>query len=949
MRDEGGLRLESALSAKVRGEVRFDALARTLYATDAGIYQITPLGVVTPMDTDDVAAAVSICAQHGATIVPRGGGTDLTGSAVGAGVVIDCSKHLCQIGEFNSKRRTIRVGPGVVLDDLNRTLSGHGLHFAPDVATSSRATIGGMIANNSCGARSIKYGRTVDHVASLSMVLGNGSKVSFGATSDARALEIARRLREIRDQYGHEIRARFPRVFRSNAGYGFDRLPEEIQSTDVIKILCGSEGTLGLISEAELRLTPVPPHTGLVVVHFHTLDESLRSVPAILGGKPAAIELVDRTIVKAATRGQQKTLPFLHGDPAALLIVEVDGQSQSGRDDALQNIASILMRDGIGYASPQMVDPIGQQQVWRIRKDGLGLMMSRPGDDQPYSFIEDAAVEPEKLAAYMNRLLAVVAEEGVREIGCYGHASVGCLHVKPYLNLKRGEDVHRLRRIASRAADLAVEFGGTISGEHGDGLTRSEFLEKLYGPTLMQAFAEVKQLFDPGGIMNPGKIVGAPRMDEHLRYGASYRTIPLKTFFDYGDHSGPAGLAGMCSGVGQCRKGQVGTMCPSYMATHDEVHTTRARANALRVALSDGGLLKGLGDEHLAEVMDLCLSCKACKTECPTGVDMAMLKAEWQSYRNQQFGVSRSARFFGEAASWAARGARFPRVSNFLGRSRIVRAWMERRYGLDRRCPTPQFAKQTFRAWFRQRPKTGNPSTRGNVVYLVDTWTNFYQPNVGKSAVKLLEAAGFRVLAPAVECCGRPMISKGLLTDAKRLAKENVQRLEHHISHGWPIVGTEPSCILTYVDEYPRMIRSPQARHLAERCMMIESFLADLLERDPEAIQFRDRPENALYHGHCHQKSIVGTSSAIRLLNHRTSAHCTEINSGCCGMAGSFGHEKDHYDVARAVGDDRLFPAVRNRVKAEIVVSGFSCREQIRHHTGVEPVHVVEWLADALE
>jgi len=1050
--------LEAELRGAIRGEVRFDRLTRAIYATDASLYQIFPLGVVLPRCIDDVVATVNLCRERGLSIVPRGAGTGIAGGAVGRGVQIDFSKYLNRISAIDPQSRTVQVEPGVVLDDLNAALSPCGLHFPPDVATASRATIGGMIANNSCGAHSVCYGRTVDYVVELTVVLSDGSVVTWphhpyadlpaeparpqggrsvrggaapaepwranregeapaepppakpgsAGASPARsaiAARIEHELDRIRAQYRDEVFARYPRVMRRNGGYALDRLCTS-EPVNPATIVCGSEGTLCLVVGATLRLTPPSRCKALIVAHFDAVLDALAATPLMLQHRPAAVELVDKLILAAgapqvpeSARGQ-----FLSGLPAAVLICELYDDDADELRRRMQALETDLAAASAGYARRVVCDANVQQAVWDLRNRGFGLLMSRPGDRQPYEFIEDAAVDPSRLRDYIAELDATLAEEGVTEVGHYAHASVGVIHVRPVLNLKDPADVQRLRRIAQRTTQLVLKYGGAMTGEHGDGLVRSEWLETMYGPTIVRAFREVKQAFDPHGLFNPGKIVDPLPMDENLRhalatpphpepqpgwYGRparpssgetgetprprSARTLSVQTHLDFARHGGMAGLAGMCSGVGQCRQKLVGTMCPSYMATLDEKHTTRARANALRIALSDGDLLDGLDDPALDEVMELCLLCKACRTECPTGVDMARLKCEWLAHRNATRGVSRSPRFFATAARHARLGSRFPRIANVLSQNPLARRILEWRYGLDRRVPPPRFATPTFRRWFASRTPAA-PGHRGRVVYFVDTWTDCYWPQVGIAAVRLLEAARFEVLVPELECCGRPLISKGFLAEAAELARRNVERLADLVEQGAWVVGSEPSCLLTLIDEYPQLVRTLAARKLAGRTMIIESLLARLLRDEPQAIAFAPPqpggvgaarstrtessapatstsaagPKRILYHGHCHLKALVGTADVLSLLNSVPGWNATEINSGCCGMAGSFGHERAHHDVARAIGEQRLFPAVRNRGDAAIAVSGFSCREQIAHHTGLAPWHVLELVAQRL-
>lgn len=972
--------LEHELREAFGDDAHFDALHRTLFATDASIYQVTPLGIAFPRDAAGVAQLVRIARRHGVPLTARGAGTGLAGGAVGRGIIVDMSRHMNRVLALDEAARTVEVEPGVVLDDLNEAAGKFGLMFAPDVATSSRATLGGMIANNSCGARSIVYGRTVDHVLSLTVVLADGSVARFdrrgvddGGRSARRAAEevnprtesLSAGLGAIRDEYHDEIVARFPRVRRSNGGYGLDRLGSPGTPIDATKILCGSEGTLGIVVGATLQLVEMPRARGLVVLEFGSVLDALAVTPAALAHDPSAVELVDRPILDA-TRGHAVYDPmrhFLRGDPEAILIVEFFASDPGTLRLRLRRwVDDVRSRAEVRHIT-EVLDAGRQRDVWTIRKAGLGLLMSVPGQEQSNSFVEDTAIDPARLRDYIERFMGILREENTPGAGYYAHAGAGVIHVRPVLNLKRGEDVRMMQRIAERVCDLAIEFGGTITGEHGDGIVRSGLLERLYGPRIIEAFRKVKQLFDPDGLMNPGKIVDPWPMTQQLRHGEHYREHEVRTFFDFSRWNGMAGAAGACTGVGECRKtGRAGghaVMCPSYMATRNEIDTTRARANALRAALTDNGPLKDLDDPALHDVLDLCLSCKACRTECPTGVDMARLKAEWQAQMVLTRGSSARARFIGGLPARLATASRFPRLANWIGRSSWMRAWMERCYGLDRRLAPPKLAAQTFRQWWRSRetrtahrnPRGMKPAARGSrgpVVLFVDTWMNYVWPSAGQAAVRLLEAAGYEVQCPRVGCCGRTLISQGLLAEARMRAEMNLRVLREHAARGTTIVGVEPSCILTFVDEYPALISARMARTVAAQVMTLESFLAREVAERPDALRFRPIHSRVLYHAHCHQKALVGVGPAQALLDAAGGGRASVIEAGCCGMAGAFGHCVEHYDVSRAVAEDRLLPAIRSAPDAAIVVSGFSCRQQIEHHAGRVVRHIAEVLADAL-
>jgi len=938
-------------------QIRDDPLTRAIYATDASIYQIVPNAVVYPRCVRDVQTLVRLCAAHRVPLTARGAGTGLAGGCVNSGIILDLSRFLNRVVEIDPAARIARVEAGVVLDELNAQLLPHGLHFSPDVATGNRATLGGMIGNNSAGAHSIVVGRTCDHVLSLDVVLADGSLVTWPARPAGAGLRVDNTLAGrafqmlagvLRD-YADEIAARFPKVFRCNGGYALNRLILEQGVANPGQILIGSEGTLGIVVGAILNLLPLPVHRGLVVIHFGDLLEALRAVVPILSHRPAAVELVDKLILDRTkdNPAMRRRRTFLVGDPAAILVVELYDENQPNLKTRLEALVNDLRRCQIGYAWPILTDPAQQADVWEVRKAGTGLLMSQPGDTQPYDFIDDCAVDPARLHDYLVRLHEVLAAENIPHAGYYGHASVGLIHVRPALNLKTAQGVQRLRRIADRVSQLVCEFEGAMTGEHGDGLVRSEWLERLYGPRLLEAFRTIKSTFDPQGILNPGKIVDAPPMDRNLRYGPDYRVGKVPTVLDFSTWGGIAGLAEMCSGMGECRKRLVGTMCPSYMATGDELHTTRARANALRTALCNRGLLEGLSDPALDRVFDLCLSCKACKTECPTGTDVARLKSEWLYQRHRLRGVPRRSRLIAQSVLWAGHLAKIAPLANFLMQSEPLRLLLHYWYGLDRRARLPQFAPQTFRDWFSSRPASTGPFPLGQVVYFVDTWTNFYQPQVGRAAVAALEALGAAVLVVPNVCCGRPLISQGLLRDAQRLARRNVEILGPYASRGIPIVTTEPSCLSALLDEMPQLVRSSEARAVAACARPIESFIVEALARRP-AEHWCRLSKPLLLHGHCHQKALVGTADSLRLLSRCTTAAVREIDSGCCGMAGAFGHEREHYEIARAIGEQRLFPAIRARGDAEIAITGFSCREHIAQHTGVAARHVIELVAQAL-
>jgi FAD/FMN-containing dehydrogenase/Fe-S oxidoreductase len=949
--------LAAELRSRLEGEVRFDDTSRLLYATDASIYQIVPVGVVIPRHTKDVVETVRIAARHRVPVLPRGSGTSLAGQAIGAAVILDFTKYMREILELNVEERWVRVQTGVILDDLNRFLKPRGLQFAPDVATSNRASIGGMMGNNSCGSHSILHGRTVDHVLEQSVVLADGSTAVFAEVTPeeweerarAGSLEgrIYREVGRICAENAAEVDARFPRIMRRVGGYNLDEIVRRGRRS-LAGIVVGSEGTLAVVTEAKLRLVPAPRCTGLLVSHFDDLLDSLRAVPEILEHGPAAVELVD-DIILDLTRENLDLAParsFLQGRPKAILATEFQAAEPQEVAERLTALQAHLESRGHGYAHLHLVEPDQQKNVWSVRNAGLGLLMGMKGDAKPVGFVEDTAVPPEALVDYIREFRSLLDGYGLS--ACYyAHASVGCLHVRPILNLKDPADRARMREIAGRVADLVLRYGGAMSAEHGDGLARSEWQERMFGPQLYQAFRQVKAAFDPDGIMNPGKIVDAPPMNEQLRYGGA-GTMPVRTFFDFDNSGGFARAVELCSGVGACRKNQDGTMCPSYRATLEEAHSTRGRANMLRMVLSGAAGSPDLADPRLHEVLDLCLECKACKSECPSNVDMAKLKYEFLAHYHAKYGTPRRALAFAHAARLGRLGTRAAPFANALRELPAFRRLLERSLGIDSRRKLPRFAEETFEAWWRRRGRRSRPGARGETLLFLDTFTNYHEPEVGRAAVRVLEAFGYGVRVPRVRCCGRPMISKGLLREARENAGWNVRALSTWARGGIPIIGLEPSCVAALKDEYRDFGLGADAEAVAGNTWMLEDFLAAHHGSD-ERSPFRETPRELRLHGHCQQKALLGMKRTVQALGMVPGYEVKEIPSGCCGMAGSFGYEKEHYDVSLTIGELSLFPAVRSAGEETLIVApGTSCRQQVLDATGRLAVHPAQALEMAL-
>jgi FAD/FMN-containing dehydrogenase/Fe-S oxidoreductase len=963
-------RLHDRLTRETHAEVYFDRGMRGLYATDASLYQIEPVGVVVPRTTDDVVATVRVAAEEQVAIVPRGAATSLSGQTVGRAIVIDFSKYLNRIGIVNRDTMTVRVEPGVVLDQLNAHLKPLGLMFGPDVSTSDRATIGGMIGNNSAGARSLRYGKTVDHVRALDVILADGTPAKLGPVSDDQLASVCARTdtigdvhRAVRDTvsaHREAIVARFPHILRRVSGYNLDEfvpgLPvrpagwtEEPWQFNLAKLIVGSEGTLAVVTAAELRVVPVPPAQGLVVLSFATIPAALERLAEIVQTGPVAVEMLDRMILDLAAQNPLYSgyLNFAEGRPAAVLAAQFYADSQ----DELVARADDLARRFEGQPGVlevrKSLQSAAKDDFWKVRKAGFSLLMAMVGDAKPIAFVEDTAVAPARLPEFYDRFGRIVAAHGIRA-ACYGHADVGCLHIRPIINVKTTEGVNTLRSIARQVSDLVAEFGGSMTGEHGDGLARSLWNRKLFGPEVYSAFQTIKRVFDPDNRLNPDKVVGSTDPGDHLRIGPEYHpSEPAQTLLDFTGQGGFARAVEMCSGVGACRKTATGTMCPSYMATRDEMHTTRGRANALRLVMS-GELPpngNGLANDTLYEALDLCLQCKACKSECPSQVDMAKLKAEFlhQYYSGKPRPLSHL--MMGQIFRLNPIGSALAPLANATLRNSVFKWVLEKTAGIDRRRTLPTFVRDHFRKWFERHKADPRAGGRGSVVLLDDCFTTFNNPEVGIAAVRVLEAAGYHVKLAGLPCCGRPAISKGLLPLARELARENVRKLLPHVRKGLPILGCEPSCLVTLVDEYCNFRLGPAAKEVAKASYLVDAFLADC-DRTPE-LTFKPLEGRVLLHGHCQQKAVLGMASTLAALKRIPSLDVKELDSGCCGMAGSFGYEHGHYDVSVALANRVLLPAAADPL-ARLVAPGFSCRSQVHGLAGIDAVHPIQLLAEQL-
>ena len=950
---------DTALAARLRraleGEVRFDPYTRGRYSTDASIYQIEPIGVVAPRTADDIAAAIDIARDEGVPVLPRGGGTSQCGQTVGEALVVDTSKYLNKVVEYDPERRIVTVEPGLVLDRLNDWLRPHGVFFPVDPSTSAQCTLGGMTANNSAGARSIRYGIMVDNVHAIDAILADGAKMRFTdvpadySDLDGRYGGLVGDMRAMAAREADEIASRIPKLLRRVGGYNIDTI--SARGHNMAKLLVGSEGTLGFFTRIELAVADLPKHRVLGICHFDRFRDAMEMSRHLVTLDPSAVELMDRTMI-----GLGREIPvyrsiverFVRGDPDAVLMVEFAGDDHEEQIRRLGRLSEMMADHGYANAVLDAVDPAFQRDIVEVRKAGLNIMMSMKGDGKPVSFIEDCAVPLEDLPDYTSRLTEVFHRNGV-EGTWYAHASVGCLHVRPVLNMKDQGDVTRMRAIAEEAFAMVREYKGSHSGEHGDGLSRSEFHEPMYGPRITGAFAEVKRAFDPTGMFNPGKIVAPPRMDDRslFRFKPGYAAPAFDTAFDWRAWGGLSGAAEMCNNNGECRKLGAGVMCPSYRATGDEQHVTRGRANTLRLALSGQLGPDALTSDELAETLDLCIGCKGCRRECPTGVDMARMKIEMLHQRGRPSRRQRLIAHLPRYAAWAARG-RF--LFNLRDRVPGLAALSETLLGFSARRALPRWRGDAYRP-----PETSGEGGAGEVVLFADTFNTWFEPENAHAARRVLEAAGYRVHAARPTdggrplCCGRTYLAAGMVDEARREATRTLEALAPYVGKGMAVIGLEPSCLLTFRDEYEAL--SLESGALAARAMLLQEFLVAENEAGRLSLDLGPGPwKQALVHGHCHEKAFSASDATAAALALVPGLEVETARTGCCGMAGSFGYEAEHYDISMKMAELDVLPAVRaTDADCAIVANGTSCRQQIGDGAGRRPMHVARLIEASLK
>ncbi|HWE22469.1 MAG TPA: FAD-linked oxidase C-terminal domain-containing protein [Myxococcales bacterium] len=945
--------LASRLREVMRGDVLFDAFSRGRYSTDASIYQIEPIGVALPKSAEDVEAAIALAREEGFPVIPRGGGSSQNGQTLGRAVVLDTSRYMNRVLEVDASAGTAVVQPGIVLDELNRQLKATGWYFPVDVSTSANATIGGMTGNNSAGTRSIKYGIMVHNVLEVEAVLADGSRLTFGelpldlSSSPRRLAEIAGAMRALYANDAEEIALRIPKLLRKVGGYNIDTLGEARQN--LAKLMVGSEGTLGFFTRIKLRLHRVPKHKVGAICHFARFYDSMDMTRFIVELDPSAVELVDRTMLDLARQiptFRATIEKYVKGSPDALLLVEFAGEEQAPLLESVARLEQLLADHGYPDSVVRTVEAKSQADMTAVRKAGLNIMMSMKGDGKPVSFIEDCAVPLTDLAEFTDRLTNLFHRHGT-EGTWYAHASVGCLHVRPILNMKDESGARKMRAIAEEAFSIVKEYKGSHSGEHGDGISRSEFHEMMFGQRLVRAFETVKDTFDPAGLFNPGKIVRAPRMDDRtlFRYKPGYSPLPIQTALDWSESRGFLAAAEMCNNNGHCRKFEA-VMCPSYHATLAEKDVTRGRANSLRLALSGQLGPDALVSEEMKETLDLCVACKACRRECPVGVDVARMKIEFLHQWHARHGVSRRTKLTAYLPRYAPIARGLAPLINARNSLRPLAVLGEKVTGMSARRSLPAWRSDIHRA---SPPKQGGKE----VVLFVDCFSRYFEPENARAARALLDAGGYSVFEDGSRrplCCGRTFLSAGLVEPAREELSRLVDALLPPAQRGAPIVGIEPSCILTLRDELTAVMKGEAAAIVGRQGALLEEFLVAESRRGTLKLPFRQNGvRQAFLHGHCHQKAMGTMPDVTAALQLVPGLSVNLIESSCCGMAGSFGYEAEHYDVSMRMAERSLLPAVRSAPKdALLVADGTSCRHQIHDGSGRDAVHVARVLEAAL-
>lgn len=935
-----------------QSEVRLDPISKIAYSVDASIFEIEPLGVILPKTTADLQIVIQLANRYQIPLIARGAATGIAGGCIGKGVILDLSKYLNQILEIDLNKHTVICEPGVIQDRLNEALAPSGFRLGPDTSTGNRATIGGMVANNAAGAHSLRFGTMADAVVSIEMILATGEKIVFQELSPDEWMQkcmlsnqeghIYRTITKILEENKDEILKRFPPLPRRVSGYNLDKL---LKIKNLAKVVSGSEGTLGVMSKIEIKIVPKPLFTKLCLIGFNSQEEAFEWLPDLLKWQLFSLEMIDDQILSIGMQAPslKGKMAWLKNLPKALLIAEFEGNSE---DEALEKIHSFeqdLLKKKVGSFVTPLLNAQDVKNLWELRKAGLGLLLSKKSYTRAIAFIEDLSIPPQNLIPFMNQFHALLKEYHL-QAGIYGHVGQGCMHIRPFLNMREKKDLELIKMIMEQVSSLLLTYQGALSGEHGDGLIRSYLNEKMFGPKIYQSFIQLKIAFDPKNLMNPGKIVHADLPLQNLRIDPTTPIREFSTFFDFSKEGGFALAVDLCNGNGQCRKKEA-VMCPSFQATGDEYDTTRARSQALRALIHGKLEMNDQTFDEIHAVLDLCLSCKGCKTECPSHVDMAKMKAEFL----YQYQLTRGVRF----RNWVIAnlgimnwfGSFCSSLFNWINTSSFFKKWISYA-GFAKERTLPLLATTCFSKWFKTFTTTQKEK---QVVLWNDTYTEYYHPEIGQAAVKVLSQLGYQVIVPSWICCGRPAISKGLLEQAKKSALKVLETLTPYLQQKIPIIVLEPSCHSAFMDEYVDLLGSQTCESLLTHCKSLDQFLHEHLENGRLPLSCKEENLSIKAHGHCHQKALFGTSAFIKTLQALPGCQVTEIESGCCGMAGAFGYEQEHYPISQKIGELKLFPSIRNMKEAEVIVAdGFSCRTQILDGTGKKAMHIAELIASRM-
>lgn len=945
------------LRRSIQGELKTDIISKKAYSVDASIYEIEPIAIVLPKTQEDILSTIQLAAKYDIPLIPRGAATGITGSCLGKGIIVDSSKYLNRIIEINYEDSYAVCEPGVVQDQLNQALEPYGYRLGPDTSTGNRATLGGMLANNSAGARSLRFGKMVDHVLEVDLALSNGELITLKELSEKQLKlkklqnnsegRIYNEICFIKDEYAEEIEKRFPKIPRRVSGYNLDELIKP-QPLNASKLIAGSEGSLGFAAKIKMKICPKLKATALCLIQFNNISEAMSAIEPILITHPLALEMIDSYILDAARQSNlhRAKIAWVEDNPACVLIAEYEGENTQEASEKAALLKQLFEKNIMGYGHHIFQNPLEISHIWDVRKAGLELLLSKRAYSRAVAFIEDISLPPDRLSSFMERFTSYLDSKG-KQAGIYGHVGSGCMHIRPYINLKESTERELMQQIMLDVSDMLLEFGGALSGEHGDGLIRSWLNKKMFGDKIYEAFVKLKNAFDPLHLMNPGKVVDGPPLLENLRSTVE-PLVKVATFQDFSAEGGFELATDLCNGNGLCRKKE-GIMCPSFQATDNEYNTTRARAQALRSIVNNKLPLESFTSPELLDVLDLCLECKGCKRECPVQVDMAKMKAEVLYQYQEKHGYFLRNRLFAYIPNLMKMASYFPKLSHGISNTQISQYLLDK-FGISTQRALPDIASHTFSSWIKNSLPNNHVD---RVVLFNDTYSEFSEPSIGIAAAKVLNAMKYHVIVPKWICCGRPWFSKGLLKQAKRQALAVIDLLSPYLDQNLPIIGLEPSCLSALKHDYKGLlgheINNEKYDKLVSLCQTFDEFIAANSSRLISALKPSETLPPTLLHVHCHHKALWGSQSSLQAVSAVPNLKISEINSGCCGMAGSFGYEKEHYDLSVQIANLKLVPAIQEHPQSTVIANGISCRSQIAHTTGRKAIHLAEFLAERLD